>query len=336
VDINLTDGQAHQVALYFLDWGTNGQGYGASETVTVGDASSGAVLGNPLTLSSFNGGKYEVWNVTGHVRITVANPSNGILNGVFFDPVEPHLVQPGSVVLGSLRNPANFTGYVGMQFTTGANPVWVTRLGRWVAPGNNEYHTLGLIDATTLQWLPGGAVTLNLAGETPGYFAYASLAAPVKLNANTSYLLVSSETYGGDTWYDWNSQVKPNSPVARSFDKLVYWYSGGGWTMSPASNLSFGPLDLIDPPQVAEHAAVKLSPARPAPTVGVVADANTASQVPLRISGPDSTLAPRSAAPQPADDVRARPPLRVTQSTITRRKALILDRLRACGGTCIA
>jgi hypothetical protein len=335
VDINLTDGQAHQVALYFLDWGTNGQGYGASETVTVRDASSGAVLGSPLTLSSFNGGKYEVWNVTGHVRITVTNPSNGILNGVFFDPVEQHLVQPGSVVLGSLRNPANFTGYVGMQFTTGDSPEWVTRLGRWVAPGNNEYHTLGLIDATTLQWLPGGSVTLNLAGKTPGYFAYASLPAPVKLNANTSYLLVSSETYGGDTWYDWNSQVTPNSSVAQSFDKLVYWYSGGGWTMSPASNLCFGPLDLIDPPHVTEHAAVKLSPAQLTPTVGVVAIANTAPPPPSRISVPASSLGPTGAAPLPAHEVRAGRRHRVTRITITRRKAIILDRSRTSGGTYI-
>jgi hypothetical protein len=163
----------------------------------------------------------------------------------------PHLVQ--SVQLGSLRDPADFTGYVGMQFTTGNKPVRVTELGRWVASGNNQYHTLGLINASSYAWVTGSAVTLNLAGKTAGAFAYASLAAPVTLAANTSYFLVSSETYGGDVWYDWNTTVTP-TPLARSFDKLVYWYSGGGWTISAASNLSFGPLDLIDPPVSADEA----------------------------------------------------------------------------------
>jgi hypothetical protein len=151
----------------------------------------------------------------------------------------------------------------------------------------------------------------------------------VKLNANTSYLLVSSETYGGDTWYDWNSQVTPNSSVAQSFDKLVYWYSGGGWTMSPASNLCFGPLDLIDPPHVADRAPVKSSPAQLTPTVGVGTFASPAAPVPPWIFIPASSSAPTSAAPLAADEVRAGPRRHVAQSTITRQKAVILDRLRA-------
>jgi hypothetical protein len=222
----------------------------------------------------------------------------------------PHLVQ--SVQLGSLRDPADFTGYVGMQFTTGNKPVRVTELGRWVASGNSQYHTLGLINASSYAWVPGGAVTLDLAGKTAGAFAYASLAAPVTLAANTSYFLVSSETYGGDVWYDWNTTVTP-TPLARSFDKLVYWYSGGGWTISAASNLCFGPLDLIDPPVSADEAvSLTVSPPMqhmadpPLPTGrsgpnqgGVVTfgDAVLLTRAPnsLPLSVPVSFLAPPSA-----------------------------------------
>jgi hypothetical protein len=153
----------------------------------------------------------------------------------------PHLIQ--SVQLGSLRS--DFTGYVGMQFTTGSNPVRVTELGRWAASGNGQDHILGLIVASTYTWVPGSAVTLSLAGSTSGAFAYASLAAPLTLAANTSYWLVSSETDGGDLWYDANTTVTPTL-LSRSFDKFVRWSSSGGWTLSAAANRSFGPLDLID------------------------------------------------------------------------------------------
>jgi hypothetical protein len=122
-----------------------------------------------------------------------------------------------------------------------------------VVSGNSQYHTLALINPSTYAWVPGGSVTLNLAGKSAGAFAYASLAAPVTLAPKTPYLLVSSETYGGDVWYDWNNTVTPTK-LAKSFDKLVYWSSSGGWTMSAASNLSFGPLDLIDPPALADEA----------------------------------------------------------------------------------
>jgi hypothetical protein len=83
VDINLTDGRTHQVALYAVDWDTTTRG----ETIQIADASSGAIL-DTETLSSFQGGAYEVWNISGHVKITIAQTSgrNAVLNGLFFSP----------------------------------------------------------------------------------------------------------------------------------------------------------------------------------------------------------------------------------------------------------
>jgi hypothetical protein len=226
----------------------------------------------------------------------------------------PHLVQ--SVQPGSLRNPADFTGYVGMQFTTGKKPVHVTELGRWVVSGNSQYHTLGLINPSSFAWVPGGSVALNLAGKAAGAFAYAALAAPVMLAANTSYFLVSSETYGGDVWYDGNTTVTA-TPLARSFDKLVSWSSAGGWNITAAPNLCFGPLDLIDPPGLADETVSPALPtlmqgamvAPPPATGGIVAtrggEVAFADAVPLtpampesvRVCGPVSSLAPTSAGP---------------------------------------
>ena len=82
VDVNLTDGLTHQVGLYYLDWDSGGH----SERVDVLDAATGTVL-DSRTVSSFSGGQYLVWNLTGHVtfRITDLTGPNAVLGGLFFD-----------------------------------------------------------------------------------------------------------------------------------------------------------------------------------------------------------------------------------------------------------
>ena len=86
VDVNLTDGQAHQIALYALDWDQRGR----SEKITISNATTGSVL-DTETLSSFVNGAYEVWTVSGHVKITITNLAgpNAVLNGLFFQPNSP-------------------------------------------------------------------------------------------------------------------------------------------------------------------------------------------------------------------------------------------------------
>jgi hypothetical protein len=81
VNVNLTDGQTHQVALYLLDWGNAGR----SERIDVLN-SAGQVV-DSRTVSSFSGGQYLVWNVTGNVtfRITRLRGANAVLSGIFFD-----------------------------------------------------------------------------------------------------------------------------------------------------------------------------------------------------------------------------------------------------------
>ena len=81
VGVNLTDGQTHQVSLYFLDWDKAGR----SETVGVYDTATGALL-DSRTVSSFSGGEYLVWDVSGNVtfKITKVAGVNAVLSGIFF------------------------------------------------------------------------------------------------------------------------------------------------------------------------------------------------------------------------------------------------------------
>jgi hypothetical protein len=83
VDINFTDGQTHQVAAYFLDWDGNNT---RSERVDVIDPVTHQVLSSQI-VSSFSGGEYLVWNLSGHVQIQVTNLGgwNAVMSGLFFN-----------------------------------------------------------------------------------------------------------------------------------------------------------------------------------------------------------------------------------------------------------
>jgi hypothetical protein len=82
VDVNLSDGQKHNLELYFLDW----DNLGRSEQVQISDAGSGAVL-STQPVSSFQSGVYLDYAVSGNIviTITVAGGKNAVLSGLFFN-----------------------------------------------------------------------------------------------------------------------------------------------------------------------------------------------------------------------------------------------------------
>ena len=83
IDVNITDGATHGLALYCLDWDSTTR----SQTFDVVDAVTNALL-DTRNLSSFNAGKYLVWNVKGHVRInlTKTGGQSAVVSGLYFGP----------------------------------------------------------------------------------------------------------------------------------------------------------------------------------------------------------------------------------------------------------
>jgi len=82
LDVNLTDGNSHQVALYCLDW----NGHGRGEQIDILDADSGAVLDSRKVSSFAQTPQYLVWNLQGHVTIQAsltAGP-DGAASALFF------------------------------------------------------------------------------------------------------------------------------------------------------------------------------------------------------------------------------------------------------------
>ncbi|NQV34463.1 MAG: discoidin domain-containing protein [Phycisphaeraceae bacterium] len=82
IDLNLTDGRAHQVALCFLDWDSTVR----TQTIEVQDADTGELL-DSQDIADFGDGLYLVWDIKGHVVFNVIHTggANAVISGLFFD-----------------------------------------------------------------------------------------------------------------------------------------------------------------------------------------------------------------------------------------------------------
>ena len=87
--VNLTDGQVHDLELYFLDW----DNVGRAEQVQITDATTGAVL-STTSVSSFTSGVYLDYAVSGNVVITITcqGGANAVLSGLFLGLSEEAVV----------------------------------------------------------------------------------------------------------------------------------------------------------------------------------------------------------------------------------------------------
>ena len=82
VNINLTDSNQHQVALYLLDWDSTTR----MTRIDVLDAATQQVIATQ-TMQAYRPGIYMIWKVQGHVafRFTKIGGANAVVSGLFFD-----------------------------------------------------------------------------------------------------------------------------------------------------------------------------------------------------------------------------------------------------------
>ncbi|MBV9743319.1 MAG: immunoglobulin domain-containing protein, partial [Acidobacteriia bacterium] len=145
-----------------------------------------------------------------------------------------------SEVLGTIRN--NYSGWVGMVIQVGSTPLTINALGRFAAAGNSGTHSVKIVNAATGGDIPGASATVSMTGVPAGTFAYGNLSTPVTLSSNATYYVLTQETSGGDTWYDYNTTVQTNS--AASVGGAVY-NTSGGYTVTGSAAHSYGPVDII-------------------------------------------------------------------------------------------
>jgi subtilisin family serine protease len=140
IDLNFSDTNTHQIALYLLDWDYNGR----TERVDILDTRSNTL--DTRTVSGFMSGQYWVWNVSGHVIVRLMNygPTNAVMSGIFFGagstppPSSAALVRTDTTTQGSWKGVYGADGYNVINDTVNY-PSYVT-----VTPsGNNSAIWIG-------------------------------------------------------------------------------------------------------------------------------------------------------------------------------------------------
>ncbi len=144
-NLNLTDGDVHEVSLYAVDWDNRGR----SEEIQVINPATGVVL-NTEAIGAFQTGKYLTWNLSGNVIIKVTNlssSSNAVVSGLFLGgkPATP---------------PASSASFLGTDTTTqgswhgayGADGYDIALDTSVKNPNLPSYATLGVTGASTYTW----------------------------------------------------------------------------------------------------------------------------------------------------------------------------------------
>jgi thermitase len=269
--LNLTDGQAHQVALYFLDWDTNTRG----ATVDILDGTSNTILSSQA-ISSFNGGKWLVWSIQGNVKVRVTRTSgtNATLSGIFFGgatgpppppPAPTNLVATAGNAQVSLTWGASTgaTSYNVKRSTTTGGPYTTIKTGQTsasytdtgVTNGTKYYYVVTAVngngesgnsnEANATPSAPSGttAVFLNLDTTTHGTwkgvygsegYTIAQLAGGTSLPAYAQWSVIGNSNW---TWNASTTDVRALQKVATSDRIAACWY---GTTFTASLNLTDG------------------------------------------------------------------------------------------------
>ena len=203
-DLNLTDGQLHQIALYLFDFDNQGR----SESVSILDAVTNAVL-DTQTVAGFKNGVYATWNVQGHVRVqvTILTGLNPVVSGLFLgQPVLPPALQLSTTALtysstAGAANPAAQTIAISnsgggmLNWTATHTQNWLTLAASGVAPSSVS---VGVVTTGLAAGVYTDTITVagaNASGSPQTIAVTLNLAAPpAVLSISTSTLIFSGTT----------------------------------------------------------------------------------------------------------------------------------------------
>lgn len=194
-DLNLTDGKAHQVSLYLLDWDKLGR----TETVQVSDALTGAVL-DTRGASNFANGQWLTWDLSGHVKITVTLTGgwNAVASGLFFDPIPAAPSAPTNLAAVAAGSSAKLTWTASSGAVTAYHVERNTNGGAFSEIASNVTGT-NYTDTTTA---PNTSYTYRVRAEDQGQFSGYSNTAGVTTGAasGATSAFVKADTSTGGTW----------------------------------------------------------------------------------------------------------------------------------------
>jgi hypothetical protein len=231
IDLNITDGNVHQFALYALDW--DGFDGGRADNIQIVDPTSGNVLDSE-SITNFQNGEYLVWTVRGHVQVIVTtnNPnSNSVINGLFFDPPGATGSSGGTTTSGS--NGTTTSGSNGTT-TSGSNGTTTSGSNGTTTSGSNGATTSGSSGALASGTTPA-AVFLKSDTATQGNWkgVYGSDGFNI-IDDTAQYPAYVTVNNGGAPTYEWtnsSTDVRALQEVSSSSSRIVAcWYSPSNQT----------------------------------------------------------------------------------------------------------
>ncbi len=164
IDLNLTDNQSHAVALYCLDY----DGLGRSQTITIVNASTNAVLDGPRTVTNFIGGQYLLWNLQGHVQIQVTSSSgstNAVLSGLFFG-TSPVTTSSSIQLPVEVVGPNGFTTAVSFNIPSNSN---LTGANLWMQIHGLRFQQQASVKVNQGPWVQISSPTVTLLGNANAF-----------------------------------------------------------------------------------------------------------------------------------------------------------------------
>ena len=124
----------------------------------------------------------------------------------------------GQIIRGAGADRNNFGSYLGTAFYID-KPIVVKSLGRYCVGSVTQNHVMMLVDGDNNKMVPGSLCIIS--EGTPEEISYADLEAPVYLEGEHLYYLVSREYMDGDKWLEGDARHVPSDPSLTT---------GFGWT----------------------------------------------------------------------------------------------------------
>ena len=233
ITVGLTDGEPHLVAFYCLDWDDRGR----SQRLDVFDAATNALL-DTRTISSFSGGTYVTWTITGSVRVRVtrlAGP-NAVVSGVFINagvPAnQPPAVTPSTITLrADLVGTVPAGGNATSPIAAGPHLLLLNQTGslyRWDGAAAQPILTAASAPAGVTPI--GGEAMLNVAADASGtsvFVMFTSSSVPVGVPQH------ASPRAGADAWqvlyrYNFNGTALSNAQPIVALQVRSAGHTGGG------------------------------------------------------------------------------------------------------------
>ena len=262
-DVNFTDGNAHQLALYAVDWNNQGR----DELIQILDATTGAIL-DTRSVTNFSTGIWMVWNVYGHVTLNITEHGgpNAVVSGLFFGGNTIHVnVSPGGIGLGANRSQqfsAAVTGTTNTSVTWSINPVnagTISGSGLYTAPSNvSTAQTVTITATSAADGETAGSTTVNLIAGAAATFirsdtstegswhgiygsdGYAIADGPTVVPSYTNFSMANQSTYVWATNTGDNRALQSGSSLDRN---AATWVNNASFSFDV--NLTDGTLHQI-------------------------------------------------------------------------------------------